>query len=127
MVHPPGPRAECRWTHAGMALRSPISRLQYDAHVPAYVIVNAEISDPEAMKEYFAGAPATIAQYGGAYLARGGAIDVVEGDWVPTRVTIVKFESSAQARKWLDSPEYRPFRQIRERAAKTKTLIVEGL
>jgi len=95
--------------------------------MPAYVIVNAEISDPEAMKEYFAGAPATVELYGGAYLARGGAIDVVEGDWAPTRVTILKFDSAAQARKWLDSPEYRPLRQIREKAAKTKTLIIEGL
>jgi uncharacterized protein (DUF1330 family) len=95
--------------------------------MPAYVIVNAEISDPEAMQEYFAGAPATVARYGGAYLARGGAIDVVEGDWAPTRVTILKFDSAAQARKWLDSPEYRPLRLIREKAAKTKTLVIEGL
>ena len=95
--------------------------------MPAYVIANAEVFDPTVFAEYVKAAPAVITSQGGIYLARGGAIDVLEGEWSPTRLTILKFESMAQAKAWHDSPEYRALREIRNRAAKSKFVIVDGL
>lgn len=95
--------------------------------MPGYVIANIEPTDPEAFKEYLAGAPATIAKYGGKYLVRGTDISVLEGDFRPARLAVLKFESVARAREWYDSPEYRPLRAIRERCAKARLLIVDGL
>jgi uncharacterized protein (DUF1330 family) len=46
--------------------------------MPAYFVVELDVSNPEAMAaEYGAAVPATIAQYGGRYLTRGGATELV--------------------------------------------------
>jgi uncharacterized protein (DUF1330 family) len=91
-----------------------------------YVIADVEVLDPAGYEEYRRGVPATIAAYGGRYLVRGGAAEVAEGGWTPMRVVILEFESAAQAKAWLESPEYRPLRQIRQRCAKSKVVVVEG-
>jgi uncharacterized protein (DUF1330 family) len=95
--------------------------------MPAYVIANIEPTDPEAFTQYLAGAPATVAAYGGTYLVRGSAIDVCEGDFAPARLAVIRFDSVARARAWYDSPEYRPLRAIRERCARARILIVDGV
>jgi uncharacterized protein (DUF1330 family) len=40
---------------------------------------------------------------------------------------VIEFSSVDQARRWYDSPEYRPAREIRQRAAKSKVIIAAGL
>lgn len=93
----------------------------------AYVIANVEVTDSVAFGEYLKAAPATVAAHGGTLVARGGAVDAREGDWAPTRLTIIKFDGVAQAKAWYESPDYRPLREIRRKAAKSNILIVEGL
>ena len=93
----------------------------------AYLIANVEVTDPAEYEEYRKQVPATIAAYGGRYLARGGAMEVLEGDWTPNRVVILEFPSMAQLKKWYDSPEYRPLCQIRGRMTKSSVVVVEGL
>lgn len=94
--------------------------------MPAYVIANVEVTDPAAYEEYKKGVPATIAAYGGRYLTRGGAVETLEGGWTPKRVVILEFPSLARLKAWYDSPEYRPLRAIRERAATSVLVAVEG-
>lgn len=94
--------------------------------MPGYVIADVEVTDPVAYEEYRKLVPATVAKYGGRYLVRGGAHEVREGDWRPTRVVVLEFPSVADARRWYDSEEYRPARAIRHRAARSSVLIVEG-
>jgi len=93
----------------------------------AYVIGEVEITDPQAYQEYAKGVPGTIAQYGGKYLVRGGAVDVKEGSWQPKRVVVLEFASMAQARKWYASPEYAPLLALRHKAARSKLIFVEGV
>jgi uncharacterized protein (DUF1330 family) len=95
--------------------------------MPAYIIVEIEINDPEAYEEYKKLAPVSIAQFGGKYIARGGATEVLEGDWIPKRVVIVQFESIARAKEWLNCSEYAPARRLRHKSAKTNMIIVEGI
>ena len=95
--------------------------------MPAYVIANVEITDPVTFAQYLKEGPATVAAYGGSYVARRGAVEVLEGDWALTRMTILRFDGVAQVKAWYDSPEYRPLREIRHKAAKSRILIVEGL
>ncbi len=95
--------------------------------MPAYVIVDIEVTDPEGYKEYVKAAPATVAQFGGRYLARGGANETLEGDWHAKRLVILEFPSSAQAKAWLNSPEYAPVRALRHKYAKTNMVVVEGV
>ena len=93
----------------------------------AYLIAEVEITDPKAYEEYRKIVPGTIAQYGGRYLVRGGAVETKEGGWTPSRVVVLEFASMDQARKWYHSPEYAPALAIRTRAGKSKVILVEGV
>ncbi len=95
--------------------------------MPAYVIADIEITDSTGFKDYQQKVPATIAAYGGRYLARGGATEVFEGAWSPKRVVLLEFPSMAQLKVWWDSPEYKPLRVIRERTTKSKLIVTEGI
>jgi uncharacterized protein (DUF1330 family) len=92
----------------------------------AYVIVDIDVTDPKGYEDYKQLAPGTIARFGGKYLARGGATEVLEGEWQPKRLVILEFESAERAKAWLHSGEYRPARAIRHRAARSNMVVVEG-
>ena len=93
----------------------------------AYVILEVEVTDPARYAEYRDLATPTVAQYGGKYIARGGKAENLERDWSPSRVVILQFESIEQARKWMNSPEYSPAKEIRHQASITRSIVVEGL
>lgn len=93
----------------------------------AYAIVELNITDPQLFQEYGKGVPATIAAYGGRYLVRGGATETKEGGWAPKRVVVLEFPSMDQARKWYDSPEYKPLLAMRLKAADAKMIFAGGV
>lgn len=95
--------------------------------MPAYVIFDIEITDPSGYEDYKVLAAPAVAQYGGKYLARGGAHETLEGDWKPNRVVVLEFESVARAKEWLDSPEYAPGRALRHKYARSKAIVVQGV
>jgi uncharacterized protein (DUF1330 family) len=95
--------------------------------MPAYVIVDITVTDPVGYEEYKKLAPPAVAAYGGKYLARGGRTETLEGDWAPTRLVILEFESVGRAKHWLESPEYGPARQLRHRMATGSMIVVEGV
>jgi uncharacterized protein (DUF1330 family) len=92
----------------------------------AYVIVDIDVKDAEGYKEYVKAAPATLAIYGGRYIARGGANETLEGEWHAKRLVILEFPSAEQARAWLNSPEYAPARALRHKYAQTNMVLVDG-
>ena len=92
-----------------------------------YVVVNVRVTDPARYEEYRGKVPATIARYGGRYLARGGAVEALEGDWQPERLVVLEFESMERFREWYDSPDYAPLKQLRQEVAATQFVVVEGL
>ena len=93
----------------------------------AYVIADIEITDPAGYEEYRRRVSATVVQYGGRYVARGGTVEVLEGDWQPHRLVVLEFPTVAQARRWYQSPEYREPRAIRQRCSRGHAILVEGL
>jgi uncharacterized protein (DUF1330 family) len=94
----------------------------------AYLIVDiAEIPDAEGYAEYRKRVSPGLEAAGGRYLARGGAIEVLEGDWKPSRVVVVEFDSMAEARDWWESPGYRELKALRQRATRTHMILVNGL
>jgi uncharacterized protein (DUF1330 family) len=93
----------------------------------AYVLANLEVTDAAGFAPYREAVPATIAKYGGRYLARGGTTEVMEGTLSPKRVVLLEFPDLATLHAWLDSPEYRPLIEIRQRTAKTDLWIIEGV
>ncbi|NIR29921.1 MAG: DUF1330 domain-containing protein [Gammaproteobacteria bacterium] len=93
----------------------------------AYVVVDIAVNDSTRYEEYKKLAPPAIAAYGGRYLARGGRVEALEGDWSPHRVVILEFESVERAKEWLHSPEYRDARALRHETASSNMVVVEGL
>jgi uncharacterized protein (DUF1330 family) len=93
----------------------------------AYVIAQIDVQDNDAYETYKAMAPAAIEAYGGKYIARGGAMEVLEGESDLPRTVILEFPDMDTARKWYDSPEYMAARKAREGAARTCFKLVEGL
>jgi uncharacterized protein (DUF1330 family) len=93
-----------------------------------YVIVQMNISDPEQYKKYMAEAPASIKAAGGEYLVRGGKNEVLEGDWTPHRLAVLKFPSYEQAKAWYDGENYRRAREHRKNATEYfRMVVVEGV
>jgi uncharacterized protein (DUF1330 family) len=95
--------------------------------MPAYLIVETDIHDPEQYKQYTSAVPATIAQFGGRFVVRGGAHEVLEGDWDPTRLVMLEFEDMATLKRWFASPEYQAVKALREGAATLRVVAVEGV
>jgi uncharacterized protein (DUF1330 family) len=92
-----------------------------------YVIVDMDVSDGETYRnEYMAPAAESVVQYGGRYLVRGGNPRPLEGDWEPSRIVILEFETPEQARQWYESPEYQAARDKRRGAAVGNVIVVEG-
>jgi uncharacterized protein (DUF1330 family) len=95
--------------------------------VSAYLISDVRAKDPEAFEAYRARAAASIIRYGGRYLARGGAIQIMEGCWAPQALVIVQFDTEAQAAAWYESSEYAEALALREQAQGRDLILVDGL
>jgi uncharacterized protein (DUF1330 family) len=95
--------------------------------MPAYVAVDIEVRDPVAYENYKPLSTRTVAEFGGRFLARGGACETLEGTWRPKRFVILEFPSVARAKEWWNSEGYRPAKEIRQASAATEMVVIEGL
>ncbi len=93
----------------------------------AYFIVDVDVKNPQAYEAYKQSAAASIAQYGGRYLVRGGKHEVLEGDWHPTRLVVLEFPSVEAAKRWYRSEEYGKAKPIRLQHAVGHLVLVEGV
>jgi len=94
--------------------------------MPAYIVVDITIHDPETYERYKSLAPPSIAKYGGKYTVRGATVTTLEGTWSPARFVMLEFPTAAAARSWWASPEYAPAKAMRNASAHTEMLLVEG-
>jgi uncharacterized protein (DUF1330 family) len=90
----------------------------------AYVITDAKVSDVEKYEGYKSLTPAAIAAAGGEFLVRGGDHVVLEGNWNPTRVVMLKFASLEAAKAFYDGELYRAARAKRAGATEFFNMIV---
>jgi uncharacterized protein (DUF1330 family) len=95
--------------------------------MPAYLIVETDITDPVQYEQYKAASPGAIAAHGGRFVVRGGETAVLEGEWRPKRLVVVEFDDLEAARHFYDSPEYQAARKLREGAASLNMVAVEGI
>lgn len=92
-----------------------------------YVIIHVQIRDEELFAEFRNRIPAVVEAHGGSYLVRGGASEVMDGDWVPDRVVVLEFGSVEQAKAYLTSPEYAELKELSRKAAEASVIIAEGV
>jgi uncharacterized protein (DUF1330 family) len=94
----------------------------------AYLIVESNVTDAETFKRYMAAAPEVVKAFGGEYLVRGGRMAVLEGDWQPPRLTVLRYPDFETARAMYDSPGYVAARALRQGAtACFNMVLVEGV
>src|SRR5262245_42415105 len=98
------------------------------AAMAAYLIVDiAKIHDERVYARYRQDVSPGLVAAGGRYLARGGAVEVLEGSWRPGRLVLVRFDSAEAARRWWASSEYAELRQMRQDSTATNMILVEGV
>ena len=93
----------------------------------AYVIADINVTNPDGYGPYRAAAQKTIADHGGRFLARGGSVEKLEGDWNAARVVIIEFPSMDAAREWYNCAEYQEALKIRLAHSTGRVILTEGL
>ena len=92
----------------------------------AYVVYQAEVTDPQRYEEYKPRAAASIAAAGGRYLVRGGEVEVLEGDPPAGRTVVLEFPTMRAALDWYRGDDYTEARKLRADAARARMYVVEG-
>ena len=95
--------------------------------MPACVIVDTKIHQPDEYENYKALAKPIVEKHGGRYLARGGEMVVVDAElWAPTRMVLLEFPDVASARGFTESEEYAPVAALRHQYADSTVVIIAG-
>ena len=92
----------------------------------AYVIVEVQVNNEKEYEDYKKLTPGSVSAYDGKFIVRGGRAESLEGDWNPQRIVVLEFPSVEKAKEWWASKEYAPAKQIRQNAAATRMLVIEG-
>ena len=67
--------------------------------MPAYIVVDCEVTDPIRYEAYNALARSAIVKHGGRYIVRRGKTTVLEGQRQPRRIVVVEFPSQDAIRR----------------------------
>ncbi len=94
---------------------------------PVFSLVRVQIRDERAFGDYLAGHLPTIGAFGGRFLAAGALPQPVEGDWPMRRMIVHQWPNAQVFFQWYESSSYAPWRQIRQRAADTEMVLVQGI
>ncbi|MFB6277496.1 MAG: DUF1330 domain-containing protein [Halothece sp.] len=86
-----------------------------------------KINDSDKFEAYRDRVFANVERHGGRYLAVGGQVNRVEGDWQPTFPVIIEFPSLQQALDWYNSDDYAELKALRLAAAETNAVFIEGI
>ena len=93
----------------------------------AYIIANVDVTNPEQYEGYKKLSSVAMKTHGAELCVRGGKVEVLEGDWNPSRVVMMRFPSMEKARAFYDSVEYEAAKQARHGAAVMRMIVVEGV
>jgi uncharacterized protein (DUF1330 family) len=94
--------------------------------VPAYIIANIKLQDPQEYREYLAGFMDTFRPYDGRILVATDNLEILEGEWPAVRTVVMKFPSPGRAREWYQSEQYQKLTHHRFRAATTNMILADG-
>ena len=94
---------------------------------PAYIIAHVDVTDPVQYEEYKKYSSLAIQVHGAEVCVRGGKVEVLEGDWAPARLVVLKFPNTAAAKSFYHSTEYVKARGARAQAAHMRMILVEGV
>ena len=94
--------------------------------MPAYMVVQVKVTDPEKYAAYREAVPAVVQAFGGRYVVRGGAVEVLEGSHDGRRVVLFEFPSVEAIKRFWHSPEYAKVKPLRDNAAEIDVWAIPG-
>jgi uncharacterized protein (DUF1330 family) len=94
--------------------------------MPAYVVGEVEVINPDKLRDYGPAVARAVQKFGGRYLARGEAGQVLEGAASVGNVFIIEFADEQTALRWFASPEYRAAKAMRLGASNLRLVLVQG-
>jgi uncharacterized protein (DUF1330 family) len=92
-----------------------------------YIIANVQVTNPVQYEEYKKWSTAAMKAHNAEVCVRGGQVEVLEGDWAPERIVVLKFPTFDAAKAFYETPEYLKAREARAGAAIMRMVVVEGL
>lgn len=93
----------------------------------AYIIADVTVQNPQQYEEYRRLSTLAMKAHGAEVCVRGGPITVLEGDWSPSRIVVLKFASVQQAQTFYNSVEYEAAKRARQGIAVMRMVVVEGV
>ena len=93
----------------------------------AYVIADVTVTDAEQMAKYREWSSKAMQEHGAKVLIRGGAVEVLEGPWTPSRIVLLEFEDTAAAKAFYASETYQHAITVRQGAGVMRMVLVEGV
>lgn len=94
--------------------------------MPAYLIADVEVQDPDVYAEYRRQVLPLVQKHGGRFIVRGGAHETLEGPWRPARIVVIEFPDMAALKAWYGSSEYTRLIALRQGASQGSLIAVEG-
>ena len=91
-----------------------------------YLVAHIRVRDKGGFEKFAQMSGPAISEYGGKVLVRNPAPEVREGS-VSGIAIVIEFESLDSARKFYESEKYTAARKVRQLAADTDLILVEGL
>src|SRR6516162_3960392 len=108
-----------RWSRYGSLQRE-------EFFMKAYAIAAETIKDQAMFDAYRKVVPETLVPFGGQFIARGGNLTVLEGEWPHPRLVIIEFPSRAAAEGWYRSAAYQKVISLRLNSSVGNLIIVDG-
>ncbi|MEN0040931.1 MAG: DUF1330 domain-containing protein [Pseudomonadota bacterium] len=92
----------------------------------AYWIARVDVKDADRYPDYVATAKPAFERHGAKFLVRGGAVEDLEGPG-RARNVVIEFASMEEALACYNSAEYQEAVKIRQAAADSELILVEGV
>ena len=92
----------------------------------AFVVAAETVKDDAVFAAYRKQVPATLEAFGGRFVARGGGLTILEGEWPHSRLVIIEFPSRAAAEGWYRSDEYQKIIGLRHDSSIGNLIIVDA-
>ncbi|MDH0866826.1 DUF1330 domain-containing protein [Mitsuaria sp. GD03876] len=95
--------------------------------MPAFIIADVTVTDADQMAKYREWSTKAMQEHGAEVQVRGGTVEVLEGDWTPSRLVVLKFPDRAAAKAFYDSETYQHAKSLREHAGIMRMVVVDGV
>ena len=92
----------------------------------AYIIADVTVTDADQMALYREWSTRAMQEHAAKILVRGGAFEVLEGPWTPSRLVLLEFETLEKAKAFYHSDTYAHARKLRENAGVMRMVLVQG-